>query len=155
MDFYKKLTDYSLNALGRRALTETEIRKKLIIRSKKLKGGEEEIPRVIERLNELKLIDDATYVRNFIRTHSALNPSGKFAIMRKLRLKGVDKDLFEEIWEEVEPDEEGLMEAAVETFVRKKGVVDSRKQQEKLVRFLASRGFRGDAIYEKLKKFTI
>lgn len=152
MDYYQKLLSYSLNALGRRALTEHEMREKLLKRVRKLKGGEEEIPGVLGRLAELKLIDDGIYVRNFIRTHSALNPSGKFGIYRKLRLKGVDQDLFEEIWEEVSPDEEGLMEVAVEAFVRKKGAIDSGKQKERLMRYLAGRGFRGDMIYRAVKE---
>lgn len=151
MKFYDKLLRYSLNALGRRALTESEMREKLLKRAKKLKGGEEEIPKVLSRLDELELIDDEQYVRNFIRTHCSLNPSGKIAIYRKLRFKGIDKDMFDDVWEEVLPDEGKLLDEACENFVRKKGAIDSQKQKERLMRYLAARGFRGDMIYKKLR----
>ncbi|MBU1019520.1 MAG: regulatory protein RecX [Patescibacteria group bacterium] len=150
-DFYVKLLNYSLHALGARALTEHEIFDKLKKKAEKLDCGEDYIPNVIKRLKELALIDDEIYVRNFIKTHSALNPSGKIAIFRKLRLKGIDKDLFDSIWEDVSPDEDELLETAYSAFVRKKGEVNSQKQKERLVRYLAGRGFRGDAIYSKIR----
>lgn len=157
---YAKLMDYALRALGRRMMTEFEIHKKLVVKLRKITDnaddnvGEDVVKRVMNRLVELELVNDDQYVRDFIRTKLILNPSGKRGLQSKLRLKGIDYDFFEKIWDELQTDEQDVLERACNSFVRKKGSIDSRKQKERLMRYLASRGFEPHAIYKQLSKYS-
>jgi len=157
MDLYPKLMDYALRALGRRMMTEFEVTKKLRVRCKKLTEehiDEEVVRRVINRLIELRLIDDNQYVSNYIRTKTLLNPSGKRGLQAKLRPKGINHELVSQVWDELEIDKQEVLNRACNTFIRKKGAVDSQKQKQRLVRYLASRGFESSMIYKQLSKYS-
>ncbi len=156
MDLYPKLMNYALYALGRRAMTEAEVRKKLREKLRKISNCDdnvEVVDKVIDRLVDLRLLDDRQYVQNFIRTKNSLNPTGKKGLFFKLKNKGIDGDFFNKIWDELEVDEESVLDKACDAFVRKKGRIDSQKQKERLMRYLGSRGFPVSAIYKKLHEY--
>ncbi len=155
MTLESKLMDYALRALGRRSLTESEMQKKLLVRLEKLESKDKNlVTTVMGRLSDLKLINDEQYVRDFIRTSFILRPIGLYGAINKLRRKGVSRELVEKVWEEGSIDEDAAFERAFETFERKKGQVDSPKQKERAIRFLASRGFDGGKIYDKIRSLT-
>lgn len=156
MDFYPKLMNYALHALGRRAMTEAEVRKKLQEKLRKISTDTNDIEvvdKVMNRLIDLRLLDDAQYVQNFIRTKNSLNPTGKKGLFFKLKNKGIDGGFFDKIWDEMEVDEESVLNKACDAFIRKKGLIDSQKQKGRLMRYLGSRGFPVSAIYKKLHEY--
>lgn len=81
---YDRAISYTLWLLGRRDYSEKELRDRLA-----RKGAEPaDVDRVIERLADLGLVDDAKYAAAFVR--SRRRKKGAFAIRRELRRKGIE-----------------------------------------------------------------
>jgi SOS response regulatory protein OraA/RecX len=151
--------NYAFNALSRRSMTEFEMRDKLMKRFEKISGGANDIldddvvSNVIARLKELNLVNDERYLIDFITANTNFRSIGKFGIFNKLRRKGIPKEIFERVWQDLDIEESSVLDKACEDFERKKGVVKgSQKQKERLMRYLAARGFPPDLIYKKLRE---
>ncbi|KKT02089.1 MAG: Regulatory protein RecX [Candidatus Peregrinibacteria bacterium GW2011_GWF2_43_17] len=150
--------DYALWLLSRRDMSEFEILKKLHLKAAKADAFSEEEKEdaqkiIIVRLKELGLINDEKFARMFLRSKMMLSPLGKFAAISKLARKGITKNIAEKAWEGSAFDDDVTLERACQSFIRKKGAIDSDKQKQRLIRFLASRGFKAGMIYEKVARF--
>lgn len=115
---------------------------------------EPDLKQVLSRLKDLKYLDDTAYTKDFIslRTSSS-RPRGKFLLKRELKNKGIHPELAERIVEGSEINEEEL---AFESLLKKAKAIERaepRKQKEKALRFLASRGFKIDAIYKAVDRW--
>jgi len=113
---------------------------------------DEALKKVLTRLKELKYLNDTDYAKDFIegRTLSS-RPRGKFMLRRELKTKGIHPELIEKILDETELDEEAI---ATETLKKRMKLFEKhppRKQKEKAMRFLASRGFKFDSIYKAVQ----
>ena len=75
----------AVNALARRAHSVYEMRLYLERRA----ADKEAVPRVMSRLKERNLLDDARYARQFVRVRSEIRRQGRFRIERDLRARGV------------------------------------------------------------------
>lgn len=82
--------NYLLFILARRMYTVDELRTKLRRRGVPAADGEG----LLERLAELRLVDDPTYAEQYVRSRMASR--GKFALRRELRRKGVATELIEQ-----------------------------------------------------------
>tara|TARA_B100000315_G_C14522925_1_gene562445 strand:+ start:332 stop:829 length:498 start_codon:yes stop_codon:yes gene_type:complete len=155
---YQKLMDYALRLLGRRSYTVHDISKKLLTRATKLKNDEPEatIEAVIQRLIELKYLDDLRFCKYWVEERSRLRPRGRFLLTQELRRKGIPKELLEEFWEkgfESSFDEVPLALQLIEKRLpRLKKSKNEWETKQKLYGFLASRGFSVGAIKEALDK---
>lgn len=115
-----------------------EIRKKLI--TKGINRGD--VERIIERLQDERLIDDARFARLFARDKVEYAGWGKFKIQMALRVKQVsDTDIHEAL---NEIDNEVYIKRLRDLLRRKIGTVADAKTYEgrtKIFRFAVSRGF--------------
>jgi regulatory protein len=124
------------NFLGFRARSRDEIRKRL----ERDEWSEEVIARVIERLVELKLLDDAQFAADWVGARERSKPRGAHLLKQELRQKGIAK---EEI-EAALPDANAEIENAVfalSKVARKLEGYEGREQMQKAVELLARRGF--------------
>ncbi len=104
------------------------------------------IDETIRYLRSYGYIDDRRYAANYLRLR--LNGKGHRRLFQELYQKGVPSALVQEAWEELcmeEYAEEGLDErASIEKLITKK-IGDqtdlSRKEYQRLMAFLARRGF--------------
>jgi|GEM_PF-3397099 len=154
----KNLANYALWLLSKRDMTEFEIAKKLNLKASKADNFSDEEKSIAQKevvfyLKEARLIDDEKFSRLFLKSKMAISPIGKFAAISKLAHKGIPKNIAEKAWEELSFDEQDTIERACADFIRKKGGINSDKQKQRLVRYLASRGFKAGAIYEKISRF--
>jgi len=137
------------------------------------KDFEPDLKQVLSRLKELKYLDDTAYTKDFIESRISSRPRGKFLLKRDLKNKGIHPDLAARIVEESEINEEEIaFEALLKKFKRYSQQLsetcdqiddqnhiqphaqdDLRKQKEKALRFLASRGFKIDAIYKAVDRW--
>ena len=147
--------DYLLFLLSRRMYTTAELTKKLLRRG----IDEAEAARLIARLAELKLVDDALYTDQYVNSRAASR--GRLGLRRELTRKGVAPELVEERLTELTP--EGQLTAATE-LLRKNAwryepqVAEERAQHDARLRarskafaFLARRGFTVDAVQGALE----
>ncbi|WP_394942322.1 regulatory protein RecX [Psychromicrobium sp. YIM B11713] len=94
---------------------------------------------VLDRFEELKLIDDAEFARAWVRSRSQTRSLARSALRRELQDKGVAPELVEEALLQVNDDSE---RAAAAELVRRKlrpgSLLSDRAERDKLLRRLVS-----------------
>ncbi len=147
--------NYAMFLLNLSAKTETELRKKLTQRG--YAAGV--IDEVIKRLKEYDYINDVKYAESFIATMKSYKTYGYFAIRQKMALKLLQSTLVEKslrvhftLEDEREVMERYLEQQLPKTDNKIKSSAKKRfdklpyEDKQKLMRKLASRGFRMDII---------
>ncbi len=137
----QEMRDYAFRLLGARMYSEGKLREKL---EQKFPDEDEEIEVIIGRLKELNYVNDEEYARSFVRQRSLLKPSGKYKLAQELKLKKVNREIYEPILEEL--DEMELCQKAYE----QKSRTLKKSEREKMMRFLVSRGFGYEVVKEVL-----
>jgi len=130
----------ALRLLEVRPRTERELRDRL----RRKEFAAEQIDRVIIRLRELELLDDAQFAKLWVANRQNLNPRGAQALRQELRAKGVDRQIVDAVIEDqVDADDE---RAACEAVARRAAhkyadAPDWSTFQRKLGGYLQRRGF--------------
>lgn len=140
--------DACLRLLTDRARSRSELETKLSGR-----GFEPEIiTKVLDRLQEIGLIDDADFANQWVHSRHTYSGKGKRALAVELRLKGIDQDTASEALSQIDPEDE--RERAAELVRRKlknKPVDDRDKVTRRLVSMLARKGYSAGMSYEVVK----
>jgi len=108
--------------------------------------------RVLARLRQEKLLDDARYALDFARHRARARRQGRYRITRELRARGVADPNIEAALEQVftETDEAIMVRTAIERRLRTlRGPFDPRKAAS-LYRALLRSGFDADLIRREL-----
>jgi regulatory protein len=135
------LMRYSLDLLARRRYTINDMRKKLSARSEKYNYPAVDIEKLIERLKELKYLNDAEYAILFVEDQLRRAPQGILMLRKRLKSKGIPAEEIENALQKTEVNESELAQKALRKKQRTLASQDQRKLKEKLYRFLMSRGF--------------
>lgn len=127
-----------LRLLTVRARTRAELEAQLTKR-----GYPDEVTaRVLDRLVEVGLLDDAAFAEQWVRTRRANAGKGKRALAAELRTKGVDPDLIAQTLDSVDAGEWRVRaEELVATKLRREKLDDEVKVTRRLVAMLARRGY--------------
>jgi regulatory protein len=152
IDSEPALYDAAIKILMRRAHSVSEMKKALIRRT----ADEDLIQKVIARLKQNGLIDDARYAQQFTRQRTEIRHQGKFRIARDLRARGVpDRHIDSALAAAAEQTDEAAM--VRQRIARKlkllRGEMDERKMAS-LYRSLLRAGFSSDAIRRELKSLA-
>lgn len=147
---YTKLLQYAFKILGRKRYTVLEMEKKLREYCKKKNWKTENMVKIIDRLLELKYLDDQQYCSDYVATRTKLKPRGKFLLERELKLKGINKEIIQQTMKEIELNEFDLALEALQRKERQWKDLSPEKKREKAFRFLGSRGFNSETIYRTL-----
>jgi regulatory protein len=145
---YAKLLDL----VARRPHSETEIRRKLRQRDfpKPL------IQSTLAKAKEAGLLNDANFARLYIEEKERLTELSRGRIVADLRKRGIDRQTIEDAFYALEEDgqiptgdheREKAMRAATRKWEQLARETDPYKRREKLLRFLAGRGFTADLCY--------
>ena len=132
---YERAWNYVLWLLGRQAYTTGQLKDKL-----SRKGATEEtVAKVLEKLTELKLVDDALYAEAFVRSRS--RNKGAIRLRQELFRKGVAEPLVDKAVGELgeAAQLESALALAEKNLWRWKG--EPRERYAKAYAFLARRGF--------------
>lgn len=130
-----------------RARTRKEIMDKLIPLY-----GENAAELAVERLEELGLIDDEAFAREYAQQ---LLTKKKYSIKRasfEMQKKGIERDLIDEILEELEPDPVEQIVSLLETKYAR--YLDDEKGRARAVNGLKSMGYSWYDIKEAMAEFT-
>lgn len=150
---YEKLLNYAFYILAKKRYTSSELSKKCKQYMKRRDMHDEAIlEKVLNRLFELKYLDDDQYAKDYIAGRVKLKPKGEYALIRELKLKGIPGELSKKILEESPIDE---FEMATQALRKKEKIWDKFpviKKKEKAYRFLSARGFSPDTIYKIVDK---
>ncbi|MEZ0069241.1 regulatory protein [Streptacidiphilus sp. MAP12-20] len=97
---------------------------------------------VLDRLEEVGLIDDAAYARSWVEQRQRNRGLARRALAGELRAKGVDSELVAQAVAEVDPgDEEAAAHRLVERKLRSTQNLDRQVRIRRLAGMLARRGY--------------
>lgn len=130
--------DVCLRLLTVRARTRAELEAQLAKR-----GYPEDVGvRVLDRLVEVGLLDDAAFAQEWVRSRRTNSGKGKRALAAELRTKGVDAELIASTLDSVDAGEWRVQaEQLVAAKLRRERLDDELKVTRRLVAMLARRGY--------------
>jgi regulatory protein len=134
----QKATDRAMNYLSSRPHSRQEVKRYL----RQKETPPEMIDTVLERLNELDLINDETFASFWVESRGHFRPKGAQALRSELKMKGVQREVIDEIVTG-EQDEELALTAGRKkalTLVRQPDI-DFNTFRTRLGPFLQRRGF--------------
>lgn len=127
---------YAMRYLGRDLYSCMELRRKLIAKDFEPKN----VDRVIGRLKDAKLLDDAHYAKVYAEDVAELRGIGHNRVMYELRVKGVSDEVLSSLTFSREKEKE-LATNIGEALNRRYVKTPQRKRQLKINRTLLERGF--------------
>jgi regulatory protein len=132
-----------LRALGRKALSEKEVR--ALIADNGLDGPEAD--EIVERLIELRYVDDGVLAEELTRRLSEKKGQSKSAVGRSLAARGLPSDVVSEALSEIDDGEERRVAFEIaEKRARQMGSLDAQTLERRLSGFLARRGYPGGLV---------
>lgn len=140
--------DAAFDFLSGRARTVREVEEKL----DSLNYGEADVSRVIDRLTELKYLDDYKYAEDFVSTRLATKPISRKKLYMQLYAHKLPKDAINNALEVVTQDIErkNAMEVA-EKFDRQFASLEIEERKQRVTRRLVGRGFECEAAREAIE----
>lgn len=140
----------AINYISGKLKTKYEVRLKL----KENDFAEDIIDEVLDILENEEYLNDKIYCEIFIEDKKKLNGYGKNKIKTLLIQKGVSKNIFEDFLDEFEYDEE--FDNALKMGIKKLNLLsneeDNFKKKQKIINYLAYRGFGFDVINDVLRE---
>ena len=134
----QQAVDRALNYLSFRPRSREEVRRYL----RRKETSPEIIEAALARLDRLDFVNDRTFAEFWIETREQFNPRGAHALRNELRMKGVEREVVDELVDD-EQDEERALHAG-----RKKAMslvnapnMDYARFRNRLGSFLQRRGF--------------
>jgi regulatory protein len=110
------------------------------------------IPKIMEALTNDKFIDDRRYAETFVRSKFRLKKWGRNKIAYELRLKKISQPLIAVALENI--DEKEYTETILNLIAGKAKEIkdsDTFRKKQKIARYMISKGFEGDRIFEMIK----
>jgi regulatory protein len=137
---------HALRLLGYRPRSQVEM-----TRSLGQKGyGAEAVSVALQRLADKRYIDDDAFARYWLQRRERSRPRGARAINYELRQKGVDRDIINQVLQEL--DEEASAWAAIEGKLARWSTLHQDEFRKKSMGFLTRRGFSYDVVRRTCQK---
>lgn len=134
----QQAVERAINYLSFRPRSQAEVRRYL----RKKETPPEIIEAVIERLNRLDYVNDRAFASFWVENREQFNPRGSQALRNELRMKGVEREIVDEMVDG-EHDEELALRAASKkaASLLQTPEMDYTKFRNRLGGFLQRRGF--------------
>lgn len=144
---YKSAYEYSIRLLTLKDRVSSEIVNKLIQRN----YSQETIDMVLAKLIDLGYIDDEKYIENWLKLKSKAPGMSKRTLYYKLLRKGVDRNILENKFKELDIDEFDTAFLAAGKKVKSiKG--DRNNVRNKLYMYLKRKGYNDETCYNVIRK---
>jgi regulatory protein len=134
-DGYEKAYQHALQYLSYRPRSRAEISQNL----KENETPDDVIDNILERLVGLGLVNDAQFAQTWVENRSTFRPRSRRALTYELKRRGIDAQIIEQSLEQL--DEDALAYQAALKQARKYDGLDQHLFRQKMVGFLARRGF--------------
>ena len=135
--------------LGRRELSVSEMRSRLLDRE----HSPEETDAAVAKLIETGALDDRRVARAFARTASRVKGRGRLRVTRELHAMGISREIASEAVAEVfgELDERTMIERAIQKKLRGGRKPQTLQERARLYQFLMRQGFTPAAVSAALR----
>jgi regulatory protein len=147
-DARRAYTD-ALKLLGRRELSEVQLRQRLARR----KHAAAAIDAAIERLREERSVDDVRVAEAMARSQMLLRKRGKLRVRLEIERAGVEpataKRVVDEVFADLDADD--LLDAALAKRLRRGDDIADDRAFNRLYRYLVGQGFEPDRVLALLR----
>ena len=139
----------ALKMLGRRELSEVQVRQRLA----RKEHVEAAIDEAVARLIEERAIDDHRVAEAIARNETSIRKRGRIRVRQKIQSAGISAATAKKALEEVfgALDSDALLEAALAKRLRGSSGIRDEREFNRLYRYLAGQGFEHDRILSALK----
>jgi len=139
----------ALRFLEARQRSAAEVRRRLLLNGYR----QDLVEGAIQRLTELAMLDDAAFARSWVESRDRARPRGERVLRRELALKGVDRDVVDDVIEERDseaaaeqaggqtPDEQAARRLLARNERALARVADPRARRRRAYALLARNGF--------------
>jgi regulatory protein len=138
-----------LKMLGRRELSEQQVRQRLA----RKEYEPAEIDEAVARLREERAINDQRVAEAIARTETGIRKRGKVRVRLQLERAGIAKDTakqaIESVFENV--DDDALLESSLEKRLHGRETIADDREFQRLFRYLIGQGFESDRVMQLLR----
>lgn len=146
----QQAVDRALNFLSFRPRSRAEVKRYLI----KKRASTEIIDAAMARLDRMELVNDHDFAAFWIENRNHFSPRGAQALKNELRMKGVQRDVVDELVNDEEDDERALQAARKKaTMLARQPGMDYPTFYRRLGSFLQRRGFNFEITKKTVKMF--
>lgn len=148
MDAISEAREVALRYLDYAPRTGAEVRRRLE------RGGfdEDVVETVLADLEQAGFVNDAKLCRDWVESRTQNKGLGRVRLAEELRRKGIDREIVDEVVEEIDPDEE--LETAL-NLVRKRTTPEELEDmvvRRKIAGYLQRRGYKWELIEQVFAK---
>jgi regulatory protein len=142
-----------LKMLGRRELSEKQVRQRLA----RKEHEPDEIEEAVTRLREERAINDVRVAEAIARTETNIRKRGKVRVRMQLERAGIAKDVAKQALDEVfgALDDQALIEGSLHKRLRGRESIADDREFQRLFRYLIGQGFESDRVMKTLKAYRI
>jgi regulatory protein len=148
----KQAKHYTMDLLGRRIMSETEVRRKLQTR----KYSPMVIDACIDDLLRIGLLDDQDFAERYCRDQVQRNQVGPYKLRQDLRQRGISDDLAASVIEQLSLETDPVEQAI--TLLRRRGfgleLRDDNKRKQRAYALLIRRGFDNETVQDALARVS-
>jgi regulatory protein len=138
-----------LKMLGRRELSETQVRQRLA----RKQYPQDEIDEAVERLRGERAINDQRVAEAIVRTETGIRKRGKVRVRLQLERAGIAKETarqaIDEVFEGIDGD--ALLESSLRKRLRGRDTIADDREFQRLFRYLVGQGFESDRVMQALR----
>jgi regulatory protein len=108
--------------------------------------------KLVEKLKHLELLDDSKFAKWWIDQRANFKPKPKRILIQELRIKGINKEIIDEVLGEEIVDEEKMARELFEKKAYKWHGLPRRLAGQKMSQYLAGKGFSWDVVEKVTRK---
>jgi regulatory protein len=142
-----------LRMLGRRELSEAQVRQRLARRG--YEPGS--VDAAVARLREERAIDDARVAEAIVRTQSSIRGRGRLRVLREVESAGIAAGIarraVDDVFDGLDPD--ALLEASLARRLDERQPIADDAEFRRLYRYLIGQGFEADRVIAVLKARSV
>ena len=138
-----------LKMLGRRELSEKQVRERLARKAYE----PDEIDEAVTRLREERAINDQRVAEAIARMETGIRKRGKVRVRLQLERAGIPKETAKQAIDSVFEgiDDEALIEASLRKRLRGRDTIADDREFQRLFRYLVGQGFESDRVMQALR----
>jgi regulatory protein len=140
----------ALRMLGRRELSEAQVRQRLARRE----HDPDDIDEAVARLLEQRAIDDNRVAEAIARTETSFRKRGKVRVKQKIQSAGIAsataKRAIDDVFGALDSSE--LLDSALAKRLRRGAAIADEREFSRLYRYLVGQGFESDKVLDILRR---
>ncbi len=142
-----------LKMLGRRELSEKQIRQRLA----RKEYSQEDIDEAVARLREERAINDQRVAEAIARMETGIRKRGKVRVRMQIERAGIAKETAKAAIDEIfgTIDDEALLESSLRKRLRGRETIADDREYARLFRYLLGQGFESDRVSKALKPYRM